>query len=53
MSIQRVIGAALELQERLQEIGLPYCFIGGVAVQGWGEPRLTLDADASVLSASG
>ena len=50
MSIQRVIGAALELQERLQEIGLPYCFIGGIAVQRWGEPRLTVDADATVFS---
>jgi hypothetical protein len=50
MSIQRVIAAALELQERLLEIGLPYCFIGGIAVQRWGEPRLTVDADATVLS---
>ncbi len=50
MSIQRVIGAALELQARLEEIGLPYCFIGGIAVQRWGEPRLTVDADATVLS---
>ena len=50
MSIQRVINAALELRGRLEEIGLPYCFIGGVAVQRWGEPRLTVDADATVLS---
>ena len=50
MSIQRVIDAALELQTRLKEIGLPYCFIGGIAVQRWGEPRLTVDADATVLS---
>ncbi len=50
MSIQCVIAAALELQERLQEIGLPFCFIGGIAVQRWGEPRLTVDADATVLT---
>ncbi len=50
MSIQRVIDAALELQASLESIGLPYCFIGGVAVQRWGEPRLTVDADATVLS---
>ncbi len=51
MSIQRVINAALEWRGRLEEIRLPYCFIGGVAVQRWGEPRLTMDADATVLSA--
>lgn len=51
MSIQRVIAAALELRACLELIGLPYCFIGGVAVQRWGEPRLTVDADATVLSA--
>ena len=50
MSIQRVIDAAFELQTRLEEIGLPYCFIGGIAVQRWGGPRLTVDADATVLS---
>lgn len=50
MIIQRVINAAAELQSRLAEIGLPFCFIGGIAVQRWGEPRLTVDADATVLT---
>jgi hypothetical protein len=50
VSIQRVFGAALELQDRLVETGLPFCFIGGIAVQRWGEPRLTVDADATVLT---
>jgi Nucleotidyl transferase AbiEii toxin, Type IV TA system len=50
MNIQRVIAAALELQEQLDRIGLPFCFIGGLAVQRWGEPRLTVDADATVLT---
>lgn len=50
MNIQRVIDAALELSGRLEEIGLPYCFIGGLAVQRWGEPRLTVDADVTVVS---
>ena len=50
MNIQRVIGAALELQGQLDDIGLPFCFIGGLAVQRWGEPRLTVDADATVLT---
>lgn len=50
MSIQPVIAAALELQERLLPLGLPFCFVGGLAVQRWGEPRLTVDADATVLT---
>jgi hypothetical protein len=50
MSIHRVFAAALELQKTLEEIGRPYCFIGGVALQRWGEVRFTQDADATVLS---
>jgi len=30
---------ALHLQEFLREGGWPFCFIGGVALQHWGEPR--------------
>ena len=29
------------------------CFIGGVAVQRWGEPRVTLDADLTLLTGFG
>jgi hypothetical protein len=50
MSLHRVFAAALELQEFLQEIGRPYCFIGGMALQRWGEVRYTEDADATVLT---
>ncbi len=50
MNIPLVIDAAFELSERLEEVGLPYCFIGGVAVQRWGEPRLTVDADVTVIT---
>lgn len=53
MNIPRVIAAALELSARLQVIGLPYCFIGGIAVQRWGQPRLTVDADATLLTGWG
>jgi len=48
--MHRVFAAALELQAALRELGLPYCFIGGLALQRWGEPRMTQDADASVLT---
>lgn len=27
----------------------PYCFIGGIALQRWGQPRLTNDIDVTIL----
>ena len=50
MSMHRVYAAALELQVVLKGLGYPYCFIGGLVLQRWGEPRMTQDADASVLT---
>lgn len=44
------IEAALELQQFLDEKGEKFCIIGGLAVQRWGEVRLTVDADATVLT---
>ncbi|HUP23171.1 MAG TPA: hypothetical protein VNB06_09540 [Thermoanaerobaculia bacterium] len=41
--------AALETQRLCQEHGWPCCVIGGLAVQRWGEPRLTRDVDVSLL----
>ena len=40
--------SASRLQTLLVEADLPHCFIGGVAVQRWGEVRVTKDADAAV-----
>lgn len=50
MNMHRVLAAALELQAALEEIGRPYCIIGGLALQRWGEIRFTQDADATVLT---
>lgn len=44
------IEAALELQQFLDEHDEKFCIIGGLAVQRWGEVRLTVDADATVLT---
>jgi hypothetical protein len=44
------IEAALELQQFLDEKGEKFCIIGGLAVQRWGEVRLTVDADATILT---
>lgn len=42
----------LGVAQRLQGICLrerwPFCFIGGIALQRWGEPRVTADVDAMV-----
>jgi len=44
---------AAELQDFLNEYGWRFCFIGGVALQRWGEPRLTRDVDISLLTGLG
>ena len=41
--------AAVELQRYLDSLGHRFCFIGGVAVQRWAEPRLTRDVDVTLL----
>jgi hypothetical protein len=45
--------AALELQRFLAARHWRFCFIGGLAVQRWGEPRLTLDVDCALLTGFG
>ncbi|MGA3025267.1 MAG: nucleotidyl transferase AbiEii/AbiGii toxin family protein [Bryobacteraceae bacterium] len=44
----------LETARRLQDFcdgqGWRSCFIGGIAVQRWGEPRLTRDVDLTLLA---
>ena len=48
-----LFSAALEIQEFLGRAGDRYCFIGGVALQRWGQPRLTQDVDLTLLCAPG
>ena len=36
---------AREVSDFMTERGWKFCLIGGLAVQHWGEPRTTLDAD--------
>jgi hypothetical protein len=43
-----LIIAAAKLQASWRAIGFEFCFIGGLAVQYWGEPRLTNDVDATI-----
>ena len=48
-----VLAAAEEIQQFCQNNGWRFCLIGGVAVQRWGEPRLTQDVDLTLLSGFG
>lgn len=40
--------AAWEIHQFLTAQQVPYAIIGGLAVQHWGEPRLTVDLDVTV-----
>lgn len=42
--------AAWELHQFLSKRGIPYAIIGGIAVQFWGEPRLTQDIDLTIAA---
>ncbi len=42
--------AATEIQELCVEREWGFCFIGGLAVLRWGEPRLTRDVDLTILT---
>lgn len=48
-----IFAAALEVQAFCSARGWRFCFIGALAVQRWGEPRLTLDVDVTVLTGFG
>lgn len=40
---------AWQLHRFLSARGIPYAIIGGIAVQRWGQPRLTRDVDLTIL----
>lgn len=44
-----LLATAAEIQSFLQHAGEQFCFIGGIALQRWGEPRLTRDVDLTLL----
>jgi hypothetical protein len=45
-----LINAALELQALCEEMKWRFCFIGGLALQIWGQQRLTRDIDLTLLT---
>ena len=48
-----LLQAADQLQSFLLGHDWPFCFIGGLAVIRWGDPRLTRDIDVSLLTGFG
>ncbi len=48
-----VIRAAAELQAICEAQQWRFCFIGGLALQRWGEPRETVDVDLTLLTGFG
>ena len=48
-----ILKAALDLQHFCEIRNWNFCFIGGLAVQPWGDPRATQDADLSLLTGFG
>jgi hypothetical protein len=51
--VRDLIASAHELQGYLELQQWPFCFIGGLAVFRWGERRLTVDADVTLLTGFG
>jgi hypothetical protein len=51
--VTEVIRAAAELQAVCARQQWRYCFIGGLALQRWGEPRETVDVDLTLLTGFG
>jgi len=51
--VNALIQAAAELQAACVEHAWRFCFIGGLAVQRWGEPRETVNVDLTFRCAPG
>jgi hypothetical protein len=52
-NMKDLVEQAAELQSLLISQGWDFCFIGGVAIQRWSEPRLTKDMDITLLTGFG
>lgn len=48
-----IVKTAFLIQTFLEEKHWRFCFIGGIALQIWGEPRLTNDVDLTILTGFG
>lgn len=48
-----LFAAAAEIQQLCVQAEWPFCFIGGLAVLRWGEPRVTRDVDLTIATGFG
>lgn len=48
-----LVEAAIQVQALCEEREWRFCFIGGLAVLRWGEPRLTRDVDLTIIAGYG
>lgn len=48
-----IFEAALEVEALCRRAGFSFCFIGGLAVQRWGQPRMTADVDLTIITGFG
>src|SRR5262245_55357068 len=48
-----LLQAAVEVGRLCERLGYRFCFIGGLAVQRWGNPRFTADFDLTVITGFG
>lgn len=48
-----IFDAAVEVEMICRARGFGFCFIGGLAVQRWGQPRMTADVDLTLLTGWG
>jgi hypothetical protein len=51
--LEELLLVATKIQNLLTAHGWQFCFIGGVAVQRWGDPRFTRDVDLTLLTGFG
>ncbi len=51
--MNELLEAAREIQVLTEERRWKFCFIGGLALQRWGEPRFTRDVDLTLLTGFG
>ena len=51
--MNELLEAAKQLQDVVLAEGWKFCFIGGLALQRWGEPRFTRDVDITLLTGFG
>ena len=48
-----IFEAAIEIEAICRAAKFKFCFIGGLAVQRWGQPRMTADVDLTVVTGFG